>query len=233
VAAIAATTTSALPLRWSRLFIVSPHLLERAQASLNSINPSWSFLSGKRPAMTAFYLCQLARRAGHEGLSRNTGLVIRRGKVGPGARSAPLLYLSRTETRCWREACNRPVDSIGSPDGIRTRVSGLKGRRPRPLDDGAREDEMVGLPTRTQGCSGCTTTFLAHRNERGCQLAVSRVRERASRASTTSRPKIAIDSNNGGLTVEPVTATRSGCKPLRAFSSRRSSIARNELSMES
>jgi hypothetical protein len=25
----------------------------------------------------------------------------------------------------------------GSPDGIRTRVTGLKGRRPRPLDDGA------------------------------------------------------------------------------------------------
>ncbi len=26
---------------------------------------------------------------------------------------------------------------IGSPDGIRTRVTGLKGQRPRPLDDGA------------------------------------------------------------------------------------------------
>ena len=29
-------------------------------------------------------------------------------------------------------------DERRSPDGIRTRVTGLKGQRPRPLDDGAR-----------------------------------------------------------------------------------------------
>ena len=34
-------------------------------------------------------------------------------------------------------------ERVGSPDGIRTRVSGLKGRRPRPLDDGA-PSQMVG-----------------------------------------------------------------------------------------
>ena len=29
------------------------------------------------------------------------------------------------------------LPGLGSPDGIRTRVTGLRGRRPRPLDDGA------------------------------------------------------------------------------------------------
>ena len=47
----------------------------------------------------------------------------------------------------WSEATSRPrfEETLhkaegffsGSPDGIRTRVTGLKGRRPRPLDDGA------------------------------------------------------------------------------------------------
>lgn len=32
-----------------------------------------------------------------------------------------------------------PFD-LNSPDGVRTRVTGLKGQRPRPLDDGSTKD---------------------------------------------------------------------------------------------
>ena len=34
------------------------------------------------------------------------------------------------------EFCVQSVDLIGDPSGIRTRVTGVRGRRPRPLDDG-------------------------------------------------------------------------------------------------
>ncbi len=31
----------------------------------------------------------------------------------------------------------KPFIFIGDPNGVRTRVTGVRGRRPRPLDDGA------------------------------------------------------------------------------------------------
>src|SRR5262245_31846043 len=38
------------------------------------------------------------------------------------------------EDRQWRPSTERS-EGVGVPDGIRTRVTALKGRRPRPLDD--------------------------------------------------------------------------------------------------
>src|SRR5690606_41054410 len=43
-----------------------------------------------------------------------------------------------------RRGARRPrTPGHGSPDGIRTRVTGLKGRRPRPLDDGDRKSTRL------------------------------------------------------------------------------------------
>ena len=44
---------------------------------------------------------------------------------------------SERHSRLNRRAAANGRTGSGSPDGIRTRVTGLKGRRPRPLDDGA------------------------------------------------------------------------------------------------
>ena len=50
-----------------------------------------------------------------------------------------------------RQKENRIIDSmirflcIGSPERIRTAASALRGRRPRPLDDGAKLGEVVDV----------------------------------------------------------------------------------------
>ncbi len=99
-------------------------------------------------------------------------------------RGARIQRLSKAKER--RKPLTR--ERSGSPDRIRTGVSGLKGRRPRPLDDG------TGAPTRLRRPAGQPNS----------------PRARSIRAIVRSRPNATIDSNNGGLTDEPVTATRKG-----------------------
>ena len=45
----------------------------------------------------------------------------------------------------------------GSPDRIRTGVTGLRGRRPRPLDDGANKAESYRTLARGEGLEPSTT----------------------------------------------------------------------------
>ena len=49
-------------------------------------------------------------------------------------------------SRCSR--VNEGDLKVGVPTGIRTRVSALKGPRPRPLDDGDLQRVAVGAPVR-------------------------------------------------------------------------------------
>ena len=37
----------------------------------------------------------------------------------------------------WEASVVRRANAVGDPNGTRTRVFGVRGRRPRPLDDGA------------------------------------------------------------------------------------------------
>ena len=72
-------------------------------------------------------------------------------------------------------------DPCGGPDGIRTRVSGLKGRRPRPLDDGAR-------------CGGHSTTLS---NGSGHRTASELPRRLHGSLSITDRAAYAFDTGPG------------------------------------
>ena len=49
-----------------------------------------------------------------------------------------------------REKSNRI--KIGTPNGIRIRVAGLKGRCPRPLDDGGTGEEYIKNAPASQFC---------------------------------------------------------------------------------
>lgn len=51
----------------------------------------------------------------------------------------------------WRPDSCVAVTGRGSPDRIRTGVTGLRGRRPRPLDDGANKAEEYSTLARGEG----------------------------------------------------------------------------------
>ena len=48
---------------------------------------------------------------------------------------ADLAFL-KTVSETKKRAANATLYIYGSPSGVRTRVTGVRGRRPRPLDDG-------------------------------------------------------------------------------------------------
>lgn len=61
------------------------------------------------------------------------------------AHAGPVERIDRTcHTGTIRDTRDRPVTTLStvgcSPDGIRTHATAVRGRRPRPLDDGARTD---------------------------------------------------------------------------------------------
>jgi hypothetical protein len=122
----------------------------------------------------------------------------------------------------------------GGPNGIRTRVSALRARRPRPLDYWAKlageegfepsltEPESVVLPLHhSPKLRGRTAgDILARVQTRGnpsgppsdqlARSAVTWASARCSRRSTVSGPNSHSSSNRPGPTVRPVTASRVG-----------------------
>jgi len=70
---------------------------------------------------------------------RPTPLSWRYGRLHRSDRNLALVYVSPTRFACLFRAgpCQRPVVKSGAPYGNRTRVSALRGRRPRPLDEGS------------------------------------------------------------------------------------------------
>jgi hypothetical protein len=66
-------------------------------------------------------------------------------RVGPSRESTLLFKLEVDLEICNRSADHRPTgrstegSDFGSANGIRTRVTAVRGRRPEPLDDSARE----------------------------------------------------------------------------------------------
>ena len=123
----------------------------------------------------------------------------------------------------------QPLNIIGSPNGVRTRVFGVRGRYPRPLDDGTLHKHIYGWRTRIRTWIG---------RSRVCSPAVRRSASRYALiyslnlpasslfyhssyfaaiakalfnlALTRSSPKMAMTSKIPGLKVRPVRATRTG-----------------------
>src|SRR6266545_5923465 len=103
----------------------------------------------------------------------------------------------RQQPGCWRSVMTGVLVFVGSPERIRTAVTALRGRRPRPLDDGA------VAPAGDAAGSGMVPGV------RGLpQPPYSLARSR--RARERALPSSAIDSNSGGLTRVPVIARRTG-----------------------
>ena len=94
---------------------------------------------------------------------------------------------------------------MGSPDGIRTRVTGLKGQRPRPLDDGASGGDVTQNDQRGSG----SDAIIAH-SDCGPVGYSNWARARRRRSRVVDWPSTSNDSNSGGLIIEPVAATRNG-----------------------
>src|ERR1700753_1353070 len=57
-----------------------------------------------------------------------------------------ILYLAKLGTSLRTSVGRLPPFGFGVPDGIRTRVTAVKGRCPRPLDDGDAERSPRKLP---------------------------------------------------------------------------------------
>lgn len=73
-------------------------------------------------------MCHITRDGGSGG----------RSPAGWGLGARPPENLAKQEKA--RALCEHEPSILCSPDGIRTRATALRGRRPRPLDDGARTD---------------------------------------------------------------------------------------------
>ena len=115
-----------------------------------------------------------------------------------------------------KDLAQRAGRRIGSPEQIRTAVTALRGRRPRPLDDGAEylRIRCSGGRTRTPNdrartcCVADYTTPEGGRHRLADHLPAKSKRSRAAprRASARSRPSSSIDSNRGSPWWRPSTA---------------------------
>src|SRR5436190_21952375 len=130
--------------------------------------------------------------------------------------------LLRVSSRYWRVASSRARRAVGGRDGvpnrIRTGVTAVKGRCPRPLHDG----DLKTLTTaggRFGGGKRDRTADLLHAMQALSQLSYTPTQGRAlyhagrrsrSRASTRFLPATASVGPSSGVLVRPKTIRRSG-----------------------